>query len=259
MKLIIKTDGGSRGNPGPAAAGVYITDHKGKKLYAGGFFLGKTTNNVAEYTGLLRGMEVAGELGGTELKILCDSELIVKQVNGIYKVKNANLRQYYEQIINLKDNFKSVSVSHIYREENTESDALANKSMDVKADIGGIVGDKTAMEDKQTPLGPAPKHTIIDLREKVKFDDNGICNEILSQNDSITSKVIALRSGKTTQLECRDTTSTLTVMRGAGNISIAGETIALKAGLWLQIDKTSQLTFTAAPTEQLIIILSHID
>ncbi|MCF7958451.1 MAG: ribonuclease HI family protein [Phycisphaerae bacterium] len=262
MKLIIKTDGGSRGNPGPAAAGIYITDANGKKLFAGGFYLGNATNNVAEYTGLLRGMEIAGELGGTDLEILCDSELIVKQVNGQYKVKNANLRPYYEQIVSLKDRFKNVTVRHIYRSDNTEPDALVNKSLDVKKDIGGMLGESAGESESPVPLGPAPRHTIINLREKVKFDASGRCHEILAQTDSITSKVIALQPGQCTEIQCRDVLSTLTVMRGSGDVKVGSETISLKAGLWVQIDKTGSITpliFKAESGEQLIVILSHID
>jgi ribonuclease HI len=139
MHLIIKTDGGARGNPGPAGAGVIISRNNGPELFAGGFFLGNATNNVAEYVGIVRALELASQLGGTKLEIFCDSELVVKQINGQYRVKNDNLRKYYRQIIELRKKFPGFTISHIYRQDNKDADAMVNQALDAEADIGGFV------------------------------------------------------------------------------------------------------------------------
>jgi len=135
MRLEVWTDGGARGNPGPAGAGVAIFDESGASLLSKGFYLGETTNNVAEYEGLLRGLEEAKKLGGTELAVHCDSELIVRQVTGIYKVKKAHLRCYYEDVLKLMGEFESVEVMHVRREENTAADALVNRALDRRRDV----------------------------------------------------------------------------------------------------------------------------
>ncbi len=126
MHITIKTDGGSRGNPGPAAAAVVIWDDSNREIFRRGYYLGKTTNNIAEYAGLLNALREARKLGATKLDIFCDSELIVKQVNGLYKVKNAALKQYYQQINSLKQHFPNVSIQHIFREQNKDADRLVN-------------------------------------------------------------------------------------------------------------------------------------
>jgi|GEM_PF-60907 len=139
MELTIWTDGGSRGNPGPAAAGLIIQDNSGSDLFAGGFFLGHTTNNVAEYEGLNRALEIAHRLGGTTLKIFCDSELVVKQVNGQYRVKNAQLKQFFQQVLVRINEFESVHLEHVLREDNADADRMVNWALDTEADVGGMV------------------------------------------------------------------------------------------------------------------------
>lgn len=135
MQLLVRTDGGSRGNPGPAAAGAVVTDTQGNILSARGYYLGETTNNVAEYQALLHGLQLAQELGGTEIQVFCDSELIVKQINGLYRVKNAKLKPLYAQAIACIRDFSQAKVSHVYREENHQADALVNRALDTAGDI----------------------------------------------------------------------------------------------------------------------------
>jgi len=149
--LIIHSDGGARGNPGPAGAGVYITDAAGQRRFAGGFFLGKTTNNVAEYTGLIEGLRAAQRLAEEELEIRCDSELLVRQLNGDYKVKSPLLKPLYDQAVRLMDTFKTVRVQHVYREMNAKADALANQAMDAGRNIGDAVHSKTALKTSKCP------------------------------------------------------------------------------------------------------------
>jgi ribonuclease HI len=132
MKVIIYTDGGARGNPGPAAIGVVIGD-----IYHHGEYIGETTNNVAEYSALLHALKKAkslykDSLGSTELEIRMDSELIVKQMRGEYRVKNEGLRPLFLDIQKLIPEFHHVSFHHIPREKNKEADALVNKALDAR-------------------------------------------------------------------------------------------------------------------------------
>lgn len=124
-KLVIYTDGGARGNPGPAGIGVFIKDVGEYKEY-----IGETTNNQAEYRAVILALEKAKELGAEELEFFLDSELVVKQLNREYKVKNPDLAPLFLQIWNLNQGFKKVTFTHIRREQNKEADALVNKAID---------------------------------------------------------------------------------------------------------------------------------
>ena len=134
-KIIIYTDGGSRNNPGIAGAGVYITDEKGEELVKAKKFLGIKTNNWAEYEALILGLEKAKNLLGTEaknteLEVRMDSQLIVRQLSGEYKVKESSLFEQFIKVNNLKTNFSKINFVHIPRIKNGEADVLANKAMD---------------------------------------------------------------------------------------------------------------------------------
>lgn len=130
MKVITYTDGGARGNPGPAAAGVVIKDEHGKNLTAFGRYLGETTNNQAEYQALILAMEHAKELGATEVHCFADSELMVKQLNHEYKVRDQSLAPLFLKVWNLSTGFKKVIYTHIPRERNKEADKLLNDTLD---------------------------------------------------------------------------------------------------------------------------------
>lgn len=129
------TDGGSRGNPGPAGGGVVLVDASGATRCAVGRFFGRATNNVAEYRALLAGLQEAIDLGVRRLMVRSDSELMVRQINGQYKVKNAGLRPLYEQALELVERFEQVEFVHIRREKNEHADALANRAMDGRRDV----------------------------------------------------------------------------------------------------------------------------
>ena len=129
MKLIINTDGLSKGNPGTAAVGATIKDERGKMLATISKRIGITTNNVAEYQALIAALQKAIKLGGTAVKILSDSELLVRQLNGRYKIKSAGLRPLYLEVVKLLGQFEAVSLKHIPRELNAEADKLANDSL----------------------------------------------------------------------------------------------------------------------------------
>jgi ribonuclease HI len=128
--MVVNVDGGARGNPGPAAVGVVIHDGDGEVLEELGRRIGSATNNVAEYRALLLGIERARELGATELELVGDSELIVRQVKGEYKVKDAALRELHAEAIRSLAPFESWSIRHVRRESNAEADRLVNETLD---------------------------------------------------------------------------------------------------------------------------------
>jgi len=135
MKAIIHTDGGSRGNPGPAAAGFVLEDIDGKRLQAKAFFLGETTNNVAEYTALIKALEAARKLGADQVVVHSDSELMVRQLSGAYKVKSEAIRPLFEHVNELRSQFESCLVRHVMREKNEEADRLVNHALDARRDV----------------------------------------------------------------------------------------------------------------------------
>ncbi len=133
MKVYINVDGGSRGNPGPGGAGVVIRDAATNAvIYEAAVFLGKVTNNVAEYSGLTNGLKKALELGADTATVFSDSELLVFQMTGKYRVKNPGLLPLYEEAKLLEAQFLGCTYKHIPREQNGRADALANKAMDEK-------------------------------------------------------------------------------------------------------------------------------
>jgi len=132
-KLIIYSDGGARGNPGPAGIGAVIYDEEKNIVHEISEYLGETTNNQAEYRAVIAAIEKLKEFEVEELNFFLDSELVVKQLNGQYKVKNAGLAPLFVKIHNARQSFKKVTFSHVRREYNKEADALANKAMDRKS------------------------------------------------------------------------------------------------------------------------------
>lgn len=129
MKLVIFTDGGARGNPGPAGIGVVIKSD-GKTVKAYGKYIGETTNNQAEYQALISALESAKVMGATEIQLFMDSELIVKQLKGEYRVRDAGLAPLYLKVHNLRAEFSKFFVSHVPREKNKEADKLVNDALD---------------------------------------------------------------------------------------------------------------------------------
>ncbi|HEX5591839.1 MAG TPA: ribonuclease HI family protein [Solirubrobacterales bacterium] len=129
-RISVNVDGGARGNPGPAAIGVVLRDGEGEVLEKLGEKIGETTNNVAEYKALLRGIELAADHGATELELIGDSELVVRQVEGKYKVKNAGMKELHEQVKRALGDFDSWSIRHVRRENNADADRLVNEALD---------------------------------------------------------------------------------------------------------------------------------
>jgi ribonuclease HI len=131
MKYIVYTDGGSRGNPGPAGCGVFITSVDGSITERRFKYLGIATNNIAEYTGGLLGVQRGIELGATEIELRADSKLMIEQLSGNYKVKNPELKKIWLQIHDMLSNWwGKIVFIHVYREDNREADRLSNVAMD---------------------------------------------------------------------------------------------------------------------------------
>jgi len=128
--LVAHSDGGARGNPGPAGYGVVIKDESGKKVAALSEYLGHQTNNFAEYQGLIAALEYALQHGPKALKVISDSELLVRQIKGIYKVKNPTLQDLHGLAKELIAQLQWFAIGHALREHNQEADRLANEAMD---------------------------------------------------------------------------------------------------------------------------------
>ncbi|HKV79862.1 MAG TPA: ribonuclease HI family protein [Candidatus Sulfotelmatobacter sp.] len=151
--LVAHSDGGARGNPGPSGYGVVIKDESGRKVAALSEYLGHQTNNFAEYQGLIAALEYALEHGPKALKLISDSELLVRQIKGIYKVKNATLQDLHGRAKELIKQLDWFSIGHALREHNQEADRLANEAMD--RGMGRSV-EHVAASDPSTSLRTGP-------------------------------------------------------------------------------------------------------
>ena len=136
-------DGGSRGNPGPAAYGVVIRDGRGEIVARLKKYIGQNTNNVAEYFGLIAALDYAQTHAIRGLRVESDSELLVKQMRGQYKVKSEELKPLFERAKKMSQTFESFRISHVYREQNKEADALVNQALDETSGPGGASSAKT--------------------------------------------------------------------------------------------------------------------
>ena len=130
MRVVVHVDGGARGNPGPAAAASVVSTPEGEVLDESAETLGQVTNNVAEYRGLLLGLQRARELGATEVEVVNDSELVAKQVNGAYKVKHADMKPLHAAALDVLGGFQRWTVRSVPRARNAHADALVNQALD---------------------------------------------------------------------------------------------------------------------------------
>lgn len=130
MKALAWVDGGARGNPGPAGFGVMLRDIGGAELLRVWGYLGETTNNVAEYQAMIAALDEAHRLGATELEVRTDSELLQRQITGVYRVKQPHLQELMKQVRSKIAKFRAFTVLHVRREENSDADHLANIAMD---------------------------------------------------------------------------------------------------------------------------------
>jgi ribonuclease HI len=165
-------DGGSRGNPGPAAYGVVIRDGRGEVVAKLKKYIGRFTNNVAEYYGLIAAMDYAQSKGIRAMRIESDSELLVKQMRGQYKVKSADLQPLFERAQKMSKAFEAFRIDHVYREQNREADALANEALDETEGKASkpAAEPKTASATKTaTPGNPGPRKIAARYRGGVLY------------------------------------------------------------------------------------------
>jgi ribonuclease HI len=130
VRLVVHVDGGARGNPGPAAAAAVVSTPDGEVVAERHELLGEATNNVAEYRGLLLGLQLARELGATEVDVVNDSELVAKQVNGEYKVKHPAMKPLHAEALETLRGFERWTIRSVPRAQNAEADALVNQALD---------------------------------------------------------------------------------------------------------------------------------
>lgn len=133
MKLVLNVDGGARGNPGPAAIGVVVTDESGQVIEELAERVGVATNNVAEYRAVLRGLERARALGASEVELIGDSELVARQLGGLYKVKHPAMKELFAEALRALEGFERWSIRTVPRAQNAAADALVNAALDAVA------------------------------------------------------------------------------------------------------------------------------
>jgi ribonuclease HI len=237
MKLTLHFDGGSRGNPGPAGAGVVLHDAEGRALVEVGFYLGRMTNNMAEYHGLLNGLDAALRLGAREIAIFADSELVVRQLNGDYRVRDAKLRELFDAVLQRLKQVERWTARHIPREQNSRADELANMAMDAEKDVdvgrGGLAiaqreagssreaAPSTGRSPRRAPEAPSNEDEVAHARctrppgadvcpapcgqgAVFTFDQvvpAGICLGVAAQ--MLRAVEMARKSGKTTKVYCQ--------------------------------------------------------
>ncbi len=201
-KIVAYIDGGSRGNPGPAAAGFTLADSCGAQLVGKGFFLGKATNNVAEYTSFLKALEAAKQAGAEQLTVFSDSQLLVRQINGQYKVKSENIKPLFQEAVKLLRGFESWQVWHIPREQNKEADKLVNQALDFRRDIE-VKRKSIVQNQKPVRLGvliSGGGTTLINILEYIK---QGKLNAEVGIVISSRSKVAGVERAKKNGLDVK--------------------------------------------------------
>jgi ribonuclease HI len=168
-QYVIHTDGGARGNPGPAAF-AYTIECPGQPTVEEKGYLGKTTNNIAEYTGLIKALEHAQRLGARRLHVLSDSELMINQMTGVYKVKHPGLLPLYMEADALRRGFERVSLQHIRREHNKRADRLCNEALDAAQGLAPAKPPGARSLSEATPAAPQDDPDRRDLERLVRAD-----------------------------------------------------------------------------------------
>ena len=187
--IIIYTDGGSRGNPGPAAAGFVLTESNGTQLQGKGVFLGYATNNTAEYTAIIKALAAAKQLGAKRLTVYSDSELLVKQINGQYKVKSDQIRPLFRETMDLINEFEECSTKHITRDKNKKADELVNQALNLERDVEDKPQARPARNKKPVRLGvliSGGGTTLINILEYIKKGElNAEVGAVISSRSTV--------------------------------------------------------------------------
>lgn len=191
MKAVLYSDGGSRGNPGPAGIGFTLQTQSKEKIFELGSPIGIATNNVAEYKALLQGISKAIELGYDELDVFIDSQLIEKQIKGEYKVKSQDLLPYYKSLIEIIKSLKCFQISHVKREFNKRADALVNEALDLDKEVS-YFGKNTNTINEEVDNGKFTKliQTYLSLSGIEVIDIYELENNIVIKMDRESSKIV---------------------------------------------------------------------
>jgi len=172
--ITLEFDGGSRGNPGPAGIGIVLRAADSTPLVTLGRFIGRATNNVAEYTALVTALQKARDLGARRIRVRGDSELVIKQMRGEYRVKHPDLQPLHREAQALANQFEHVTIEHNYREKNTLADKLANMAMDRKADVTDAdessVDAPAAVESRAGDVHTCPRcGCVIEIKQSTRL------------------------------------------------------------------------------------------
>jgi len=201
--IIAYIDGASRGNPGPAAAAFILAGHDGTKLQAKAFFLGRATNNVAEYTAVLKALEAAKQIGAQVLTVFSDSELLVRQLNGEYKVKSEQISPLFRSAIDGLGQFRNWKVQHITRDRNKEADKLANQALNLGRDVEGELT-QASQNKKPIRLGvliSGGGTTLMNILEYIKQGRlNAEVAVVISSRSTVTGVEKAKNAGLNVQI-----------------------------------------------------------
>ncbi len=197
-KIVVHIDGASRGNPGPAASGFIITDSSGNRLQAKAIFLGQATNNVAEYTALTNALIAAKQITNQQITIYSDSQLLVRQINGQYKVKSEQIKPLFQQAKALLENFQNWKVIHIMRAKNKAADKLVNQALDLGHDIENQ-SEPANKNEKQIQLGvliSGGGTTLMNILEYIKVGRlNAKVTVVISSRSTVKGVERAKNSG----------------------------------------------------------------
>jgi len=220
--VVVHTDGASRGNPGPASIGVVITSEDGQVLLELGEALRPTTNNVAEYTAIIRALERAAELGARRVRAMMDSQLVVRQLNGSYRVKHPEMIPLYRRVLELIQRFDAVTFEHVPREDNVEADRLANQALD-----GGGVPPELALMTNESIVARLFK-TLIDDRPGERGDllAESFTHRRVGGSEKDASEFLSGWPG-------RGKPWSLSSVRASGSETILEATLRTTAILWL--------------------------
>jgi len=153
-ELHVFIDGAARGNPGPAAIGVVVLTRQGRRVAAFGEAIGEATNNFAEYTALVHALRLLSAYEVDRLRIYADSELVVRQIRGLYRVKEKSLRSLHSQVMSMLGRYRDWSIQHVPREENREADRLANRALDEAGSSSPVERPREGQPEEQPTLFP---------------------------------------------------------------------------------------------------------
>jgi formyltetrahydrofolate-dependent phosphoribosylglycinamide formyltransferase len=201
-KIVAHIDGGSRGNPGPAAAGFVLSDSNGTRLQTKAVVLGRATNNVAEYSSLIKALETARQIGAAEVSVFSDSELLVRQINRQYRVKSEQIAPLFQQAIDLLGEFKSWKVRHVTREENKEADRLVNQALDLGHDVEGSPQD-AGQKGKPIRVGVLISGSGTTLVNILRYIEQGRLNAQVAVVISSRSTVSGVEKAKNAGLDVK--------------------------------------------------------